>query len=35
MDTKLFKESIAEKVATYFELNFHCIIWKKDPHYKT
>ena len=35
MDAKLFKKSIARKVATYFELNFDCIIWKKDPHYKT
>jgi len=35
MDAKLLKTNIAKKVADFFELDFDCIIWKKDPHYKT
>lgn len=35
MDAKLLKMNIAKKVADFFELDFDCIIWKKDPHYKT
>lgn len=35
MDAKLLKTHIAKKVADFFELDFDCIIWKKDPHYKT
>jgi hypothetical protein len=35
MDAKLLKNNIARKVADFFELNFECVIWKKDPHYKT
>lgn len=35
MDSKLFKKSIAKKIAEFFELDFDQIIWKKDPHYRT
>ena len=35
MDATLLKTYIAKKVADFFELDFDCIIWKKDPHYKT
>lgn len=35
MDAKLFKKNIAQQIATFFELHFDDIIWKKDPHYKT
>lgn len=35
MDAKLLKTNIAKKVADFFELNFECVIWQKDPHYKT
>ena len=35
MDAKLFKKSIAQKVATFFDLYFEQVKWKKDPHYYT
>lgn len=35
MDAKLFKKSIAQKVARFFDLDFEQVKWKKDPHYYT
>ena len=35
MDAKLLKKSIAQQIATFFELHFDDVIWQKDPHYKT
>lgn len=35
MDAKLFKKSIAQKIAEFFSLNFETVKWKKDPHYYT
>ena len=35
MDAKLFKKPIAQKVASFFDLDFEQVKWKKDPHYYT
>lgn len=35
MNAKLLKKSIAQQIATFFELYFDDVIWQKDPHYKT
>lgn len=35
MDARLFKKPIAIDIATFFELDFNSVVWKKDPHYQT
>lgn len=35
VDAKLLKTRIAKQIVEFFELDFDCVIWKKDPHYKT
>ena len=35
MDAKLFKKSIVNKIAAFFEIDLADVVWKKDPHYKT